>query len=1019
MKIRKLSIRNIASIESADLDFESGALGEAPLFLICGETGSGKTTVLDSITLALYGRTPRYSGERVANAQEIGGYKFTDVRQLVRRGATSASAALTLVGNDGRTYEAKWSVDARSRGENRGKLKDASWTWRDLSPGGIERSLVRECEEIARRATGLDFAQFCRTTILAQGQFTKFLFGSVDDKAAILEKLSDTSRYSELGRAIAEKWSALDGAVRGLETEIDRMKGLGDARGAAEARLAALKAQLGELGRKRASADARLQWLQRRDALAASVDAARRNLAAAFAALKALGGETAAAVDRRSAEVEALKGYLAENAGRAQMLESAEVVLSNLRDVRGARAKRSAAERELERCGRELPELDRRRAAAEEAVRDAEREVAAAEGALEAAERTLAAMGRDGVQRERDAAEKLRGDLLGLEGQIGGLEPLKESLALREGRIAGMRESLAARESELPALKSAMDAATETAAAERKARDEQKRLIDDGIEKLVAELGVGDTCPICGNRIEKLNGGDHFKALFRSLEDRCRAAEGEARERERAFNAARADAAGLGAAIESESAQLAADRDRIARDEREIAEKARLLRLDGCGAESVRAAVGACGARIAELDRRLAAAGEQDRKVGECRKALRAREGARERSRDAENRASKAVADLKGLVERHRNAVAAEEVREREKLGELAARVTEPGWLAAWERDAASVEDAFRSAAREYAARKAELPKAESARDALVAALRQVEACVSRAVEKVPALAEVGAGGKPAASTAEVEGLLGRYEESRSGLEAHLAGRPEGLSEADTCDELARAAAEVRETEAAAANEHGKCQEQLAADDRLAAERAAKCGEAERLRAERDEWRPIYTWFGDGVGDKVRREIQSYVLANVLVKANFYLKQLTSRYELSCEGLALSVRDAFDGGAERPVNTLSGGEQFLVSLALALGLAGAGDAGLGADMLLIDEGFGTLSGEHLNAAIEALERLNALTGSRKVGVISHVECLRERIRTHIEVTRNGQSPSVVRVVSRAAGAGRRDSAGVV
>ena len=140
------------------------------------------------------------------------------------------------------------------------------------------------------------------------------------------------------------------------------------------------------------------------------------------------------------------------------------------------------------------------------------------------------------------------------------------------------------------------------------------------------------------------------------------------------------------------------------------------------------------------------------------------------------------------------------------------------------------------------------------------------------------------------------------------------------------------------------------------------------------------------------------------MLANVLVKANHYLRQLSNRYMLSCDGLTLSVNDAFEGGAMRPVNTLSGGEQFLVSLALALGLAGMNDTGLGVDMLLIDEGFGTLSGEHLNSAIEALERLNSLTGSRKVGVISHVERLRERIRTHVEVTRSGQSPSEVRVV---------------
>ena len=236
-------------------------------------------------------------------------------------------------------------------------------------------------------------------------------------------------------------------------------------------------------------------------------------------------------------------------------------------------------------------------------------------------------------------------------------------------------------------------------------------------------------------------------------------------------------------------------------------------------------------------------------------------------------------------------------------------------------------------------------------------------------------------------------------------MERHLAARPEGLADADTEQALAERVASLKAEEDEAIDERGRCQQQIHDDDRRAAERRQMREKAAGLKAERDEWIPIYSHFGDSDGKKIRREMQSYVLANVLVKANYYLRQLSNRYELSCEGLTLSVNDAFEAGAARPVNTLSGGEQFLVSLALALGLAGMSDTGLGVDMLLIDEGFGTLSGEHLNSAIEALERLNALAGSRKVGVISHVERLRERIRTHVEVTRSGQGPSEVRVVA--------------
>ncbi len=1004
MKIGKLTIKNIASIESAELDFENGALGEASLFLICGDTGSGKTTILDCITLALFGLTPRYDRARLKNPQVVGEYKFNDPRQLVRHGAASASATLSLIGNDGRPYEAVWSVDSYLRGQNAGRLRDAAWTWRDLSPGGTTWTGVEDCKDVSLRAVGLEFVQFCRTAMLAQGRFTQFLLGTDEEKAQILEKLTDTSKYSELGKAIAEKYRELCDRHNALMCDIDRLSGLGDNRAAVEESVRELDSRIRGLEAERQAADVKLQWLLRSDELAASEADAKARLATAFASLRMLEKNVTAATTETATRRDSVRAFLDANADKAGMYESADVILQNLADARKARSERAKAEAELEKRRRELPGFEERAKVAEAVRTAAAQAVAAAEESLAAEGEVLQSMDRAGVQERRNVAAGRRGDLQGLKARIDGAANREASMASREAALVGRRRELADVELKLPVLHADMERANEAAAQARARRDEQKRLVDDGIEKLVSDLKVGDECPVCGNRIATLRAKDHFKTLFMELNAECEKAEADRLEKERLHNGAVGSADALRKTIDAEAAWLREEKDVIARERGEIARSAGRLGLADAESADVDAALAVCVASMADLDRELAGIGAQEEKIASLRRMATARRKELDNAVVALAAAEKAVADLQSGIRLQQASIDALDARVREKLADVAGRVVVQGWIENWGNDPVKSEAEFRASARAYAELKAELPGIERDIAELEKTARQIAECTLGAVARVPELSGVTAKSPAAASTAQVEGLLGRLEEVENARGRHAETRPEALLDADSVESLSKLRDALKTEADAAIDERGRCQQRLADDDKCAAERERLRADADRIAAERDEWYPLDKNFGDNTGSMVRKAIQSHVLSNVLVKANYYLAQLSDRYSLSCEGLTLSVIDGFEAGVERPVNTLSGGEQFLVSLALALGLAALNDSGLGVDMLLIDEGFGTLSGEHLNVAIEALERLNSVVGSRKVGVISHVERLREKIHTHVEVTRNGNDPSVVRVV---------------
>lgn len=174
----------------------------------------------------------------------------------------------------------------------------------------------------------------------------------------------------------------------------------------------------------------------------------------------------------------------------------------------------------------------------------------------------------------------------------------------------------------------------------------------------------------------------------------------------------------------------------------------------------------------------------------------------------------------------------------------------------------------------------------------------------------------------------------------------------------------------------------------------------------EQLRHEKDNWNQLESLFGGAQGDKFKKIAQSYVLRALLEKANYYLQMLSNRYELECTdgSLTINVIDNHQGGATRNVGLLSGGEGFIVSLALALGLSAISKDKINVDTLFIDEGFGTLSNEYLEIVINTLDRLHQF-GGRRVGIISHVAELATRIHTQIQVKRTGPSSSKIKVVT--------------
>ena len=215
MKIKKIEFCNINSLAHEwTIDFESPDFAKSGMFCISGPTGSGKTSILDAICLGLYGKTPRL------------GAIVGDTNEVMTYGAKNCYAKVTFECG-GTVYSARWD---QHRSVRTNKLQKYSWVLTNETLQTVEASFSKqsEIEATMTRVIGLDFGQFTKSMMLAQGEFNKFLKCNENERAAILEKLTGDGIYRKIAVAVHDLYASANRAVEDIEVKIGDVSLLSD-----------------------------------------------------------------------------------------------------------------------------------------------------------------------------------------------------------------------------------------------------------------------------------------------------------------------------------------------------------------------------------------------------------------------------------------------------------------------------------------------------------------------------------------------------------------------------------------------------------------------------------------------------------------------------------------------------------------------------------------------------------------------------------------------------------------------
>ena len=979
MRLKRLHISNIASIQEAEINFDASPLSEERLFLITGDTGTGKSTIIDCLCLALYGTTPRMKAARrtdyEAGREDQGAEEslFTnDPRQLLRRGCGSADVTLTFDDKEGTPYVATWHVH-RARNRATGTLQDVVRTLstEDGVTPNVFLTKKTEIDAFITRLIGLDVNQFFRTVVLAQGKFAEFLNADDNEKSLLLEKMMGIEIYSQVGKKIyeitGEKKTACDLLKESLKDivllkpeEITEIEG----------DRTQFKQEQNVVRQRHDNAKAMHDACQQIAALETQKPALQAHYGRLCAALNA----TIALLEEKKQNLESLNEEIAGEAPNSAMYAAIGQIKSLMNKRHNALKSISTSTQAWQQEKSKLP-------AVEETVSQRLKACQTQKERVKAFQDHYNGLNIDKVNARKDALNETKATLTAVKAQIDTINRQETAIGDMKGELEGQQQTLARESATLEAKK----------AIAIRAHEELERHKDWNalLTQAHKSLHQGDTCPVCGHVIDMLltpksqSVLDELQTLYQEADQDWKATQTRIAAAEKLISHLQGQ---IKKAIDEQDARrnaLATHRDKTGHELNTIAQVDALI-------ADIDSEMGKLNAIITEAQN-LATTLQQEHK----------------KLTNAETAHHNSVIDLNTLknnIERQATAIANFKQQHDEVTAELGQLLTIDGWQQLSIEQAVDTVDNIEKKAQHY--------------QQMTKAAQELEQNIALTKTSIPLMEEakrnIGEGltceMEPEDSTDIPDDLVSQWNTLENNFlqwQTALRREQQRVQEAQhklsdlmmiqpdiTTEQLAEIITQAAQRDEILNEEISTRTARLNTDEqnrKLAGQKQELLASAQTVY---DQWSQLNEMLGNADGAKFRKIALSYILEELLTIANEYLHRFNDRYELESQpgSLTILVRDLLQGD-KTAVTTLSGGESFMVSLALALALARMTGKVFTVDTIFIDEGFGTLSANYLAGVMETLNHLYDL-GGRRVGIISHVEALKERIATQIHVYRD-------------------------